>query len=108
MKQDPEHLILPKAFQFEIISLRLEKEPQDGGEPFLDLKLRRGPENKLLRFWSPTDLEIERGSPIMTHGLVIRDIRDRGLDRIGVEVDDFECSSGKVRFLARAVEELSV
>jgi hypothetical protein len=43
----------------------------------------------------------------MTHGLVIYDIRARGLDRLTVEVDDFEASDGKVRFVARAVEELS-
>ena len=34
--KDPEHSILPRAFEFEIIGLRIEREPLDGGEPFLD------------------------------------------------------------------------
>ena len=76
-------------------------------EPFLDLILRRGQERRVLRFWSPQNLEVERGGPTMTHGLVIYDIRARGLERLTMEVDDFESSDGKVSFVARAVEELS-
>jgi hypothetical protein len=105
--KDPEHAILPRAFEYEIIGLRLEREPSEDVEPYLDLTLRRGQQRRILRFWSPQNLEVERGGPTMTHGLVIYDIRARGLDRLTVEVDDFEASDGKVRFVARAVEELS-
>ena len=94
------------AFKYEIIAIRLEREPIDVDEPFLDLTLRKGRERRLLRFWSPRDLEIERGGPTMTSGLMIRDIRARGLCGLGVEVDDFEASPGVVRFFARAVEEI--
>ena len=107
LRQDPDHPILPQAWQFEIIGLRLEKDPLEGGEPFLDLTLRRGTGRRMLRFWSPSDLEVERGGPTMTSGLVIRDLRDRGLDGVGVKVDDFEASSGSVRFVARSVEEVT-
>jgi hypothetical protein len=100
--RDPEHPILPGACEYEIIGLRLERQPPDGIEPFLDLTLRRGQELRLLRFWSPQNLEVTGGGPTMTHGLVIYDIRARGLDRLTVEVDDFE--EGTVRFFARAVE----
>jgi hypothetical protein len=106
--RDPEHSILPKAFEYEIIGLRLDREPIDGIEPFLDLTLRRGQHRRVLRFWSPQNLEIERGGPTMTHGLVIYDIRGRGLERLGVEVDDFEGNHGRVSFVARAVDELPV
>jgi hypothetical protein len=105
-EQDPDHPILPRAWEFEIVGLRLERSPIDETEPFLDLTVIRGTERRTLRFWSPADLEIERGGPAMTGGLVILDIRGRGLDRLGVRVDDFEASRGSVRFVARSVEEV--
>jgi hypothetical protein len=104
--EDPEHPIVARAWEFEIVGLRLDKAPVDESEPFLDLTLVRGEERRILRFWSPADLEIERGGPVMTHGLMILDIRARGLDRLGVRVDDFEGCRGSVRFVARAVEEV--
>jgi hypothetical protein len=64
IKADPEHSILPRAWEFEIVGLRLEKVPVDESEPFLDLALQRGTERRVLRFWSPRDLEIERGGPV--------------------------------------------
>jgi hypothetical protein len=106
--RDPEHAILPRAWEFEIVGLRLEREPLDGTESFLDLILRRGHERRTLRFWSPRDLEIERGGPTMTSGLTISDVIARGLERLGVKVDDFESSRGAVRFVARHVEEVHV
>src|SRR6476646_10186057 len=106
--RDPEHPILPGACEYEIIGLRLEREPPDGIEPFLDLTLRRGQQRRVFRFWSPQNLEVERGGPRMTHGLVIYDIRARGWDRLDVEVADFENTEGGVSFFARAVEELPV
>jgi len=81
--EDPEHSILPKAFEYEVIGLRLEREPLNGGEPFLDLTVRRGVERRRFRFWSPQNLEIERGGPAMTSRLVIL---DRGhMDSTGLE-----------------------
>lgn len=106
LEGDPHHPILPRPWEFEILALRLDWEPPDGTEPFLDLRLRRGNELRALRFWSPADLEIERGGPVKTSGLVILDLRSRGLDRIEVRVDDIEASPGAMRFVARAVEEI--
>jgi hypothetical protein len=105
--EDPEHPILSCAWEYEIIGIRLEREPLDGSEPFIDLRLRNGTERRLLRFWSPRELEIERGGPCMTSGLVIRDIRARGLAGLAVMVDDFEASPGSVKFYARTVEAIS-
>jgi len=103
---DPEHSVLPRAWEFEIVGVRLEREPTDGGEPFLDLALRRGAERRYLRFWSPVELEIERGGPQMTGGLIIKDIRGRHLEGLGVRVDDLEASRGAIRFYARTVEAI--
>jgi hypothetical protein len=87
-ESDPEHPILAKASEFKVVGLHLEKTPVDGTEPLLDLMAQRNGERRVLRFWSPSDLEIERGGPTMTWGLIIRDISARGLEKIGVEVDD--------------------
>ena len=102
--RDPEHPILPGACEYEIIALRLEREQAEDMEPYLDLVLRRGQQRRVLRFWSPQNLEVARGGPTMTHGLAIYDIRARGLDQLSVEVDDFE--DRNVSFVARDVEEL--
>ena len=107
VEEDPRHPILSESWRFEVVALRLERDPIDGGEPFLDLVLRREHERRTLRFWSPGDLEIERGGPVMTSGLVILDVRARGLAGIGVKVDDFEASRGAVRFVARTVEDVT-
>ena len=105
--RDRDHPILSHANTWEIVGMRLERDPQDGEEPFVDLTLRRGLERTILRFWSPQDLEIERGGPTNTGGLAIEDVSTRGWERIGVRVTDREATLGAVRFLARAVEVLS-
>jgi hypothetical protein len=105
--KDFEHAILRNSWEYEIVGLRLEKEPTVEHEPFLDLALRRGSERRTLRFWSPSELEIERGGPLMTDGLTIFDIHHRGMENIGVWVTDVEASQGSVRFFARSVEEIT-
>jgi hypothetical protein len=101
--QDPDHAILPDAWKWEIVGLRVELDPLDEVESYLDLTLRLGHDRQILRFWSPRDLCIEAGGPRMTHGLMILDVSARSLEGIGVRVDDFEASSGSVRFIARCV-----
>jgi hypothetical protein len=110
MKRELEHYtdhpILPEAWRYEIVGLRLERAPEDGREPFLDLTVKLGDRRPTLRFWSPTDIEIERGGPYVTSGLTIKDVRSRGMEGVGVKVDDFEATTGAVRFVARSVEDL--
>jgi hypothetical protein len=103
---DPIHSILDRSWEYEVVGLRLEREPLDEAEPYLDLTVKSGSDRRVLRFWSPQDLEVERGGPCMTSGLMILDIRARGLEKIGVRVDDLEGGSGSMRFVARAVEEI--
>lgn len=105
-ERDPIHSILEKSWEYEIVGLRLERDPLDEDEPYLDLTLRCVGERRVLRFWSPQDLEVERGGPCAASGLMILDIHARGMEGIGVRVDDREGGSGSVRFVARAVEEI--
>jgi hypothetical protein len=102
---DPEHPILADAHTWEIVGFNLQKDPVDQGEPYLDLTVRRDRELRVLRFWSPRDVEIQKGGPAMTHGLSIVDVSSRGLEGIGVRVCDFEASPGSVSFWARTVED---
>ena len=104
---DVEHPIFDSAWDYEVIGLRLEKEPIEEAESFLDLMLRRGSDRCTFRFWSPSELEIDRGGPLTTGGLTIFDIHRRGMEDIGIRVTDMEASQGSIRFFARAVEELS-
>lgn len=106
LDQDPDHPILPEAWRYEIVGLKLERAPLDEGEPYLDLTLQYSGRRRTLLFWSPGDFEIERGGPRMTSGLTIKDLRGRGLCNTGVKVGDFEASTGSVRFVARTVEEI--
>jgi hypothetical protein len=105
--QDQDHPIVPRAHEWEIVGLCLDLEPVDGSEAFLDLTIRRATARRTLRFWSPQDLEVERGGPSFTGGLVIEDVSARGWEGIGVRVSDFEASHGSVHFVARIVEELT-
>lgn len=107
-EKDPQHRILENACEYEIIGLRIELYPIDGSESFIDLTLRKDHERKIFRFWSPQEIEIERGGPANTGGLQILDVSSRGLERLGVQVIDFEASHGAVRFFARTVEKLNL
>ena len=105
-ESDPRHTILPDAWRYEITGLHLELAPGDGAEPFLDLTVRLGDDVRRLRFYSPQDVEIERGGPV-SGGLTILDVRGRQLDRLGVRVDDYEASPGSLRFWARDVKDVT-
>ena len=104
MNDDPEHSILPKAWTYMVVGVNLQVSPLDEGEAYLDLTLRRASERRTLRFWSPRQVVIAEGF-LTTGGMIIRDVRARGLDGLGVQVDDFEATPGGVCFWARSVEE---
>src|SRR5512143_3401839 len=102
--EDPHHPILDRPWTWTIVGLHFEI-PVDGSEPFLDLQLQRAGEHRHLRFWSPQDLELNRGFP-SAEGLVILDVSKRGLDRLNIHVDDFE-QFGGIRFWARTVQDVT-
>lgn len=107
MERDPEHPIIDCPGQYRIAQLHLDA-GLEGGEPYLDLVLVRENERKTLRFLSPQNLQIERGFPEPTTGMVILDVRRRQLDGLAVWVTDFEASSGKIEFWAREVVDLDL
>ena len=105
-RDDPDHPILPAAWKYEIIGFHFVRSIDECAEAFIDLTLRREADVKRLRFLAPQDVEIEKGFPRHTHGLVIRDVSARQLEGINVLVDNAENSPGGVRFWARAVIDL--
>jgi hypothetical protein len=100
------HEILPDSLDYEIVGLRIEHEPVDASEPYLDLTLQHGSERRVLRFWSPQDLKMVYDGPAAGHGVTIVDISDRGMENIRVRVDDLESGGASLRFVARKVDDL--
>ncbi|MDH3594621.1 MAG: hypothetical protein OEU09_06730 [Rhodospirillales bacterium] len=106
MKRDPDHPIIDDPWTYDILGFNYQVDKEDPGKSFIDLTLEKEGVVRRLRFHGPTNLEIEAGFPIPTRGMAILDVRARQLEGIGVEVSDFENSTGSVTFLARAVVDL--
>jgi hypothetical protein len=104
-QKDPDHPILERPWEYEIIGFSYIR-PEDWSEPYIDLTLKKGEFVCRLRFFSPREIEIEKGFPIPTHGMYFSDVRARGLEGLGVRVSDFEDSQGSVTFWARDVIKL--
>jgi hypothetical protein len=105
-REDPIHSIVERPWEYEILSLSFYQSPSEEFEPFIDLTLKKGDVLRHLRFYSPRELEIEKGFPARTGGFCIYDVSARGLEGLGVRVGDFEVSWGAVRFWAREVIEI--
>jgi hypothetical protein len=103
---DPDHPIIDRPFEYQIIEFCYHNDPDDSQNAFLDLTLRSGSTVRRLRFLQPQDLEIEKGFPRPTRGMCILDVRHRQLDSVTVRVADFESSWGRVTFWAREVRDL--
>jgi hypothetical protein len=103
---DPYHPILERSWEYEIFTLSFWQWSNGEAEPFIDLTLKKGDCLRHFRFFSPQGLEIEKGFPAKTGGFCILDVSERGLEGLGVRVDDAEASRGAVRFWARAVIEI--
>jgi hypothetical protein len=103
---DPEHPILPRAWEYEVLGFNLQRADDP---PRLDLTLRRRSDGivRRLRFLYPQDIFIERGFTGFPEGLLILDVRGRGLEGLSVQVTDFEGASvGAIGFWARDVIDL--
>jgi hypothetical protein len=101
---DPDHPIINRPWEYDIVALHLEC-ASVSSEGYLDLTLRRGREERVLRFWSPRDLEIIAGG-LSSLEMVVLDVSGRQLDGISVRVDSYEGAPGTLRFAARTVEDL--
>ena len=105
-KEDPNHPILERSWEYEVFTFSFYQWANDVAEPFIDLTLKRGAELRHFRFLSPQALEIEKGFPRKTGGFCIFDASARGLEGLNVRVDDVEGSWGAIRFWAREVIEI--
>jgi hypothetical protein len=105
---DPEHPIVERPFEYDIVMLCYHNNVEDPRNSYLDMTLRRGTASRRLRFLQPRDLQIEKGFPLPTRGMCILDVRHRQLEDISVRVADFEASPGSVTFWAREVKDLDV
>ena len=65
-KEDPIHPIVERPWEYEILSLGFYQSPSGEFEPFIDLTFKKGDVLRHLRFYSPRELEIERGFPART------------------------------------------
>ena len=59
---DPGHPIIDKPFQYQIVEFCYHHDPDDVGNSYVDMTLRRGDTLRRLRFLGPQELEIERAS----------------------------------------------
>lgn len=102
---DSDHPIIEYPFKYRVVGFCFHRTLDDSEESYLDLSLQREQIVRRLRFFSPRDISIEEGFPHGA-GMYIADVRQRGLDGLGVRVDDSESSRGAIRFWARAVVDL--
>ena len=104
---DPDHPIIDHPSAYQVIGFSFRRTLDGSIEPFIDLTLQHGEIVRRLRFLGPQSISIEDGFPDGC-GMYIKDVRNRGLDGLGVLVDDYEASGGAIRFWARAVIDLDV
>ncbi len=102
---DPDHPIIEHPFRYRVVSFCFHRTLDDSEEAYLDLSLQHEQVVRRLRFFSPQDISIEEGFPHGA-GMYIADVRQRGLDGLGVRVGDFEAMGGAIRFWARTVIDL--
>jgi hypothetical protein len=101
------HSILSTPHEYEIGEFRYHINNEDPSQSFIEMTLQKNAEAVTLRFWQPINLKIEEGFPQSTGGMVFYDVSANGLENIGVEVADFEASSGAVTFSAKSVEKVA-
>ncbi|MEM6474418.1 MAG: hypothetical protein AAF802_33100 [Planctomycetota bacterium] len=94
------HPILESPHLYDVVGFNYQRPIND--EPFVDVTLRLGDTERCLRFFNPSELELEVGFP-MCSGLQITDVSDRQLSGIRVRVDCVEPITGAMRFWAREV-----
>jgi len=103
METDPDHPIIERPWEYDITDFHYHHDLNDWRSSFIEIRLVKGDTVRALRFTQPRNLAIEDGFPEPTRGMSILDVRHRQMEDIGVEVADFEASSGKITFVAKSV-----
>lgn len=106
VNRDPEHPIIVRPHEFNIVGFYFHVEPENPLKSYIDMTLKKGSIVRRLRFYGPRDLAIEKGFPMPTRGLEILDVSARQMSDINVRVTDFEASPGSVTFWAKNVVDL--
>ncbi|MDG3006848.1 hypothetical protein [Paludisphaera mucosa] len=104
---DPDHAIVERPWEYEIVSLCYHNDPGEWSASYIDMKLGRGDVVRRLRFLGPQDFAVEKGCfPQPTGGMRILDVSRRQLEGINLRVADFEATRGTVTCWAREVIDL--
>ena len=105
-KPDPDHVIIDKPWEYEIIDLHFHRDTEEWAASYLDLTLQKEEIIRRLRFVGPRDIHIESGFPFNNGGMEILDVRHRQMEGIGVRVGNYEASEGTVTLWASEVLDL--
>ena len=103
MDDPPIHPIIESPHLYEVVGFNYQRPTDD--EPYVDVTLRLGDTERTLRFYAPSEVELEVGFP-MCSGLRITDVSAHQLSGIRVRVDCVEPITGAMRFWARDVADL--
>ena len=99
------HPIIDKPFTYELISIYWHLNQEDFSSTYIDLHLKKGAKIIKLRFYQPVQVKIGDGFDGNICGMLINDISSQQLDRLKVEVVNFEQDPG-ITFKANTVEEI--
>ena len=103
MDEEPQHPILARPWTYDLIRIDWRPSPRVE-DAFIDLTLQKAETIRRLRFVSPTSVQVEKGFCGQCSGLMIQDIRNRGWDRIRIEVSNFEQDPGITFFAADVID----
>ena len=104
--KDKIHPIIYRPHLYEITYVGFHTDRNDFSNSYIDIHFVKGEESKKLRFFEPTEVEVEKGFYGDNNGMEILDITDRQYDGVGIEVRNFEQDAG-ITFLAREVKEIN-
>ena len=102
---DKIHSIIDKPHTYDLIDLHWHLNQDDFSSTYIDLTLNKEGVIKKLRFDLPVQINIGDGFSGNICGMEILDITSQQLDRIGVEVRNFEQDAG-ITFKANKVIEI--
>ncbi len=105
MEPDPDHPIIAHPSGYRVIGFSYQRTLDHSEEAYIDLILQRDDVVRRLRFFGPRRVSIEEGFP-EGGGMYIADVRQRGLEGLGVHVGDHEAAPGAIEFWARTVIDL--
>ena len=102
---NPDDAILENPWSWEISRFEWNAS-EDGCATYLDVTFQRDGTTRILRFIAPQDvyIHIPGGRPIECGDMLIRDICDRQLDSLGIQVTEGGASGTPLSLYARTVQ----